>query len=145
MTGLAFPKPRNVARQERRRIRAQSKRDSSRLINRAAGLARELVLKRCAGKCESCGLKKPLDAAHGFGKKAYPSVRFDGRNLFGLCRECHEHYGSTWGEWLAWMGRKLGLATFEALRAAAHGPRPELAVIVAGLQLGFFSDQRRAA
>lgn len=145
MTGLAFPKPRAVPSGDRRRIRAQSKRDSTRLVNWADDLARGLVMRRAAGKCEACGIKVPLDAAHGFGKKTYPAVRFDSRNLYALHRQCHEEYGRSWSTWMHWMVRHLGLKTFEALRASALGTRPDMESIVAGLLVGRFSDERPGA
>lgn len=68
-------------------------------------------------RCWVCG-SRASDAAHLFSKR-YQSTRWDLDNGRALCREHHVHYTKHDLEWKAYLGKRLGLEAFEALRARA--------------------------
>ena len=72
-------------------VRQQYKKDYDRLfkeIGRDGGLWSQAVHAIHGHKCAICGL--PSQAAHHFfGKKAYPSVRFNLDNSVACCKGCH--------------------------------------------------------
>lgn len=76
------------------------------------------VLARDAHRCWVCG-SRASDAAHLFSKR-YQSTRWDLDNGRALCREHHLHYTKHDLEWKAYLGNRLGLVAFEALRARAY-------------------------
>lgn len=77
-------------------------------VRRLDSLVHQIVVARSGGRCEACGKTVALDAAHGFGKKAYPAIRWDTDNVFALCRPCHRHYTNQPNAWKLWYIGRLG-------------------------------------
>jgi 5-methylcytosine-specific restriction endonuclease McrA len=48
---------------------------------------RKLVLKRCHGICEACGIRTATEVHHLTYRHVFSEPLFD---LVGVCRECHE-------------------------------------------------------
>ena len=91
-------------RSRRKGARANLKREAERLC--------ALITKhnaRCrfagmevGGKLHVC--KGPLQAMHGYPKRAYPAVRYDLRNLWAGCAGAHSYFtyrGEMWGQFIA--------------------------------------------
>jgi hypothetical protein len=136
---MIYPQP-----QKPRRVKGE-RQESSVLESIATRLANALVRQRFGNLCVACGKRKATEIAHGFPKGAYPSVQFDGVNLFPLCHQCHSAFGSTSPVWYAWVESYLGTVIFEALRDRANKPRRPLEEIVSGLRAGKFSNELEAA
>jgi len=138
-------KPRAIPREERRRIAAVSKRDSTALTLEADRLAKDELIRRVGGlHCQACGAKQgrgPIDRAHGFGKKAKPGLRWDRRNLVLLDRHCHRAFGRTHKTWLTFLEGLIGSAAFLALVETGRKRRRPLEEIVSGLKNGKFSNE----
>lgn len=124
MTGLAHPKPTRRLPAERKRIAAVSSRDSATQHARAWRLCSGLTAARAHLRCEISG-KRGTEAHHGFGKKAHPSVKYDGRNLFWLSHEVHNraHEEPDWFH--DEMRRILGNEVYEALKARSVQTRDQ--------------------
>lgn len=142
---LAFPKPRHVGKPERRRIRAVSRNAARRLELRADAAVHELVRQRARGYCEISAptATRGVEVAHGLAKGPYPSVRWDGRNLFWASREAHArgHREPDW--WREQMLRILGRMTFEALtHYAIYGRQPDPRDVIAAAKRGRFIGER---
>jgi Pyruvate/2-oxoacid:ferredoxin oxidoreductase delta subunit len=58
-------------------------------IKRLDKLLSQVKRKMQGGVCEVCGVFCPSGAAHYFGKKAYPHIRYDLRNVLWACYKCH--------------------------------------------------------
>ena len=119
MTGLAFPKPPPSYPADRRRPNAVSKRASSRERQRADSLCAQLVKQRARNRCEAFG---------------YAGIDFH-----------HKHFGKHPLEWLAWIGRKIGLPALEAVRLLSNGRETvDVGDVIAGLRRGVFVQGDRA-
>lgn len=83
-----------------------------------------------------CARKDPvLQWAHGFGRKAYPSVRWDKDNSFCLCRSCHARFSTKPLEWDEFMRWRLGPERYEALRwRALREQQPDPRVVVEAMR-----------
>jgi hypothetical protein len=133
VTGLAFPKP-EPREKKRRHIPRSNK--GGRLIKRAENACSRLTEKRAGGTCECCG-RRGNQTAHGFGKQAHPEVRFDGRNLFWVCNDCHRRGESDRAWWRKKMRRILGPGQYNELYLRVvfghmDDPRDVLAAASAG-------------
>jgi hypothetical protein len=130
------PKPRRRARRARKGSRAALGREADRLWS---------LIVRGVGRCEACGSKERLQAAHGFSRR-YRATRWDLRNGVCLCAGCHVRYTHDplgWEDWLKfWLSRdvythnRLGGNLYLYLREIAQKGRvpKDLEGIVKGLQ-----------
>lgn len=143
MSGLALPKPVRTLPAERKRLRAIARTETAKDRVLADALCRKLTLERARNRCEFCGEGGQLDQAHGFGKKAFPSVRWDGRNLFAACRKCH-HHGHAYPDWWERQLRGiLGDQQFEQLRRdAIRGSQPDARDVVEMARKGKYLIER---
>lgn len=129
----AIPKPVREPKAKRRIPRSNS---GGRLIARAERACSKLAEKRAFSVCECCGMDGN-QTAHGYGKQAYPVVRFDGRNLFWVCNFCHRRGERDRQWWIGEMVRILGEQQFNALSLRVQfgrmdSPRDVLAAASAG-------------
>lgn len=73
---------------------------------------------RSVGYCESGRPDEkhggPIQWSHGH-SRGYLAVRWDHRNSWAICRDCHAYYGHRDLEWKDWMRARLGDAEFDAL------------------------------
>lgn len=79
--------------------------------------------------------KGTLQACHGFGKKAHPSVRYLPINGFPMCGAGHSFY--TWQphRWEAFLRHEWGYAVYEELyRRACQTAKHDLPAIIEGLK-----------
>lgn len=138
-----FPKPTPTLPAVPKPIASTS--ESGRLEKRAAEACSNIVRDRAVSRCEFCG-QRGIEAAHGFAKGPHPSVRFDGRNLFWSCRECHGrgHREPAW--WTDQLVAILGRGRYEELAADAvkTGTQPDPADVIAVARKGRFLVERAA-
>jgi hypothetical protein len=88
------------------------------------------------GRCVECGKTDSLQCAHLVSRR-YHAVRWDERNAVALCQGCHVYYTHRPLEWDAWCGTRLGSGVWWDIRnKAMHGPSPDLADVIAGLEEG---------
>ena len=62
---------------------------------RLDALAKKLCLALAGGKCRVCGY--PADDQHHLIRSRAKQVRWEGDNLFAVCRRCHTHIHSNCG------------------------------------------------
>lgn len=78
------------------------------------------------GSCCECGKSRDLECAHGFSRR-YLAVRWDERNAFALCRECHMYYTGHPLEWDEWLRGTWGEDLYDEIRdLALNGRNPDL-------------------
>lgn len=79
----------------KRKVRVRAVSTRGKTIKKLDALVREIVLKRDGERCRKCGAGArggrgfALQAAHVYGKGAYPSLRFKLENVLTLCQPCH--------------------------------------------------------
>lgn len=117
-SGLAFPKPAKRLTKEKRRPTPVTRAQGTVLQARAA--VSRLVCKRANGRCEVCGLRG-TEAAHIFGKGAFPHIQFLGLNLLWACEECHRTKGHGSPDWWHRQAQRiLGAVRYAVLCNAAN-------------------------
>lgn len=68
----------------------------------------------------------PLNWSHGH-SRWYHAIRWDHRNSYSICRNCHAYYTRRDLEWKQWMRERLGDDEYEALwRLALTHVEPDL-------------------
>lgn len=78
---------------------------------------------RSRARCENCGARNDLECAHGFSRR-YLRVRWDERNAFCLCHNCHHHFTEHPLQWDAWLRARWGEGLYGTMfKRALHGPR----------------------
>lgn len=120
--------PARGIRQQRRGTRAALQRRCNELWS--------LLVRSRPGGCECPKLehgKGPFQGCHGFGKKAYPSVRHLLINGWKMTAGCHRWYTDHSIEWEMVMRSSLGDLAYEELRRLALLPAPPLEETVSKL------------
>ena len=121
---------RPIARTSRPRARRKGKRAS---LARQCDLLWGQIVRRC-GKCEACGSREFLQAAHGFSRR-YRGTRWLPINGFCLCRSCHKRWTHDQLGWTAWLKGRWGIPAYEELERLARAiTKPDHAAIVAKLR-----------
>lgn len=108
----------------RRKPIARHSKPRSRRKGKRASLARQAdqlwsVIVRRGGKCEGCGGREHLQAAHGFSRR-YRGTRWLPINGFCLCRGCHKRFTHDQLGWTAWLKERWGLPVYEELERRAR-------------------------
>lgn len=138
----SIPKPERRGPKAKRRLPRSN--TQGRLIARAERACSRLAEKRADGLCEFCG-KVGNQTQHHLGKKAWPALRFDGRNLFWSCDACHRR-GERDRGWLKSLVRRiLGRAYLDLLIRATHGRMDDPREVLAAASAGRFLIEREAA
>jgi hypothetical protein len=144
-----IPKPERSGPRCRRRIargkRPRPVRETLRaaLIRDAHRLIRDIVFSHY-GACQRCG-KRADDPAHGVNRNRL-SVAWDARNVFALCRACHNwfHDGRS-KEWRAWRACAIGLgevlAVEDLARTRVHLSTLEISEVVDRLEAGITQNE----
>lgn len=78
----------------KRKVRVRAVSTRAKTIKKLDALVRQIVLKRDGERCRKCGAASrghgfAIQAAHIYGKGAYPSLRFKIENVLTLCQPCH--------------------------------------------------------
>ena len=140
---MNFPKPTREAKVRKplkrggRRGKQTSKRRKERLeLKKQAEILWARWIKR-DGLCEFRGhgghhyCRGQLQAMHGFGRKAYPAVRFSAWNGFCGCAAIHSYFTWRSPEWENFLRGRWGEAKYqERLRLAMTVAKPDLAKVV---------------
>ena len=105
-----------------------------------------LAKSRANGRCEVCG-GRGTEAAHIFGKGAFPHIQFYGPNLLWACEECHRvkgHGNPVW--WRRQAERILGWRQYADLCVAANShPADDWRDVLAAAKQGRFLVEREVA
>lgn len=102
----------------RQKTKRPVRRARLRLADRCDTVFSQLV--RRQGRCVECGATRDLECAHGFPRR-YRATRWDFRNAWCLCHDCHAHFTREPDEWERWMLSRLGIESFAELFDLAHG------------------------
>jgi hypothetical protein len=95
------------------------KSERKRIIDRLDDLTREAA-KVMYHDCVFCH-RQATDTVHIFGKKAFPSTRWDLKNIVRACNDCHIDWGhKNPNDFMDWAKRCLGDEEFDALSRRAH-------------------------
>lgn len=124
-------------------VRKKRKGKQARLAAKANQLWSDLV--KVGGVCYCVGTGKhpgesgrcagPLQAAHGFGKKAHPSTRYLPINGFALCARAHKFYTHQPHRWEAFLREAWGTDVYDELfRLACQTAKHDLPAIIAALR-----------
>jgi hypothetical protein len=155
-----IPKPAKRARKPRKPIKARGrKRTPTRRKQRKAlaKLCNELWSRwiRRGARCEFIGqrfgqatytephvCRGPLQAMHGFGKKAYPSVRYAPWNGFCGCAAAHSYFTWRAPEWENYLRGRWGAAYHDRLAEAMLAKKRSLEEVIGVLKALPFTREK---
>lgn len=124
-----FPKPERRGPKPRTRIKTnvppprRRSTDIARMIEQADERVRRIVRARNGGRCERCKVNVATDTAHGW-PRDYFGTRWDLRNVFNLCRFCHDWLGKARVRMASFMVRMIGGAAYDDVQTKANAVTP---------------------
>jgi len=145
---MAIPKPTRTLPAERKRLRAQSQRETARDKATADRLCSALVRRLAGNRCEAAGFdgvrcSPQLDWAHGLSRR-HATVRWAHSNTFSLCRAHHDAFGRSPSVFDGWRAMKLGVPLFcRVVDQAREIGHVDIPAIVAALKAGQFLQGER--
>lgn len=127
----AVPKPIKKEKGEKKPIKKKKKSERKKLTDDCFALWSKIISLNWKGKCAMCG-KSGNQAHHFFGRKAYPSVKFDPDNGVLLCFYCHfgrVHQQGDVEPVREALIKKIGTERFERLKSRAYSPVEKMTMV----------------
>ena len=145
---LAFPKPAKTLPAERRRVKAQSASERSRLEAVADRLCGELVKRLAGHRCEAKGVagiscSRTLDWVHGIGRTK-DGTRWAHANTYCLCRAHHDYFGHHSSAFERWRVEHFGAELLDRMAKQARPTwRGDIQSVIESLRAGVFIQGER--